>query len=53
MVQELLVDGLRVLVSQEAANSNLLVYQMGHGNLLPNKLWTELGRKKTRAHDGL
>ena len=53
MVQELLVDGLRMLVSQEPDNGNLLVYQMGHGYLLPNKLWTELGRKKTRAHDGL
>lgn len=53
MVQELLVDGLRMLVSQKPANGNLLVDQMGHGNLLPDKLWTELGRKKTRAHDGL
>lgn len=53
MVQELLVDGLRVLVSQEAAHSNLLVYQMGHGYLLPDKLWTKLGGEKPRAHDGL
>lgn len=53
MVQELLVDGLRMLVSQEPTNGNLLVYQMGHSYLLPDKLWTELWGKKTRAHDGL
>ena len=53
MVQELLVDGLRMLVSQEPADGNLLVDQMGHGDLLPDELWTELGRKETGAHDGL
>lgn len=53
MIQELLVDSLWVLVSQESADSNLLVYQMGHGYLLPHQLWTELRRQEPRVDHGL
>lgn len=53
VVQELLVDGLGVLVGQQAADGDLLVDQVGHGDLLPDELRAELGREEARAHDGL
>ena len=43
MVEELLVDGLWVLVGKEATHSQLLVDEMCHGELLPNQLRGELG----------
>lgn len=50
MIQELLVDGLRVLVGQEPADSDLLVYQMGHCYLLPHQLRAELRRQEPRVY---
>lgn len=54
MVEELLVDGLRVLVGQQAANSQLLVDEVGHGELLTHQLWGELrGEQPTWPQQGL
>lgn len=46
MVEELLVDSLRVLVGEQAANSQLLVDEVGHSELLTYKLRGELRRQE-------
>lgn len=46
MVEELLVDSLWVLVGKQAANSQLLVDEVGHRELLTYKLRGELGRQE-------
>lgn len=53
VIEELLVNGLRVLVGEQPADSDLLVYQVGHGELLPHQLRAELRRQQTGTHDRL
>lgn len=46
VVEELLIEALRVLVGQQAAHGQLLVDEVGHGELLANQLRGELGREE-------
>lgn len=47
MVEEGLVEGLRMLVSQQAADGQLLVDEVGHGQLLTHHLRGHLGGEET------
>lgn len=52
MVEELLVDSLWVLVGKQAADGQLLVDEMGHGELLAHQLRGELGGQEPAvAHE--
>lgn len=54
MVEELLVEGLGVLVGQQAAHRQLLIDEVGHGELLANQLWGQLrGKEPTWTQQGL
>lgn len=47
MIEELLVDSLRVLVGEQAADCQLLVHEVSHGELLANELRGELGGQQS------